>query len=280
MEFVIDLRKSASENAQDFYAKGKKAKRKVAGAKKALEDTDRKIKNLEEKQEKVLKGSEGLGLKKKETRKQEWFEKFRWFESSDGFLVVGGKDATSNEILIKKHMDPSDIVFHADVHGAPFFVIKNPDKREVSNQTLTETSQAAVSYSKAWSTGLGSADAYWISPDQVSKTAQAGEYLTKGSFMIRGKKNYYRGTPISLAIGIVDNEDDLTVLGGPISAIKEKTKHFVTITPGEVKSGQLAKKIKEVLLRNTKKETGQKLKKLNLGEIQIWIPGGKGRLKE
>ena len=33
-------------------------------------------------------------------------------------------------------------------------------------------------------------NAWWVNHDQVSKTAPAGEYLTSGSFMIRGKKNF------------------------------------------------------------------------------------------
>lgn len=34
------------------------------------------------------------------------------------------------------------------------------------------------------------AQAWWVHPSQVSKTPQAGEYLTTGSFVIRGKKNF------------------------------------------------------------------------------------------
>ena len=41
--------------------------------------------------------------------------------------------------------------------------------------------------------------AYWVTPDQVSKTAPSGEYLTVGSFMIRGKKNFL--PPSQLTMG-------------------------------------------------------------------------------
>jgi len=47
---------------------------------------------------------------------KEWYEKFRWFISSDDFLILGGRDATSNEIVIKKHTEKNDLVFHR-----PFF---------------------------------------------------------------------------------------------------------------------------------------------------------------
>lgn len=31
-----------------------------------------------------------------------WFEKFNWFISSEGYLVLSGRDAQQNEILIKR----------------------------------------------------------------------------------------------------------------------------------------------------------------------------------
>ena len=29
---------------------------------------------------------------------KEWYEKFRWFYSSEGFLCIGGRDSTTNDI--------------------------------------------------------------------------------------------------------------------------------------------------------------------------------------
>jgi predicted ribosome quality control (RQC) complex YloA/Tae2 family protein len=39
-------------------------------------------------------------------RKPHWFEKFRWFISSDGVVVVAGCDAQQNEQLVKRYMRP------------------------------------------------------------------------------------------------------------------------------------------------------------------------------
>jgi len=38
-----------------------------------------------------------LQKKKVELENRQWYEKFRWFTSSEGFLVVAGKDTVSNE---------------------------------------------------------------------------------------------------------------------------------------------------------------------------------------
>jgi predicted ribosome quality control (RQC) complex YloA/Tae2 family protein len=47
----------------------------------------------------------------------------------------------------------------------------------------------AICYSVAWEAKI-IANAYWVYNHQVSKQAPTGEYLSTGSFMIRGKKNF------------------------------------------------------------------------------------------
>ena len=71
---------------------------------------------------------EALSKRKVGTGNREWYEKFRWFTSSDGFLVVAGKDTVSNEVLIKKYAKQEDVVFHAEISGAPFTVVKTEGK--------------------------------------------------------------------------------------------------------------------------------------------------------
>ena len=107
---ILNLKKSIEENASDYFEKAKKIKKKMKGAQDALKKSLKKLKELEAKKEKYDKEEE-KGKKLRE-RKKEWYEKFRWFLSSDGFLVIGGRDATSNEIVIKKHTEKNDLVFH------------------------------------------------------------------------------------------------------------------------------------------------------------------------
>src|SRR5918994_104033 len=51
----------------------------------------------------------------KEQISREWYERYRWFITTDGLLVIGGRDASSNSALIRKHLTEHDIVFHAEV---------------------------------------------------------------------------------------------------------------------------------------------------------------------
>jgi predicted ribosome quality control (RQC) complex YloA/Tae2 family protein len=99
-------------------------------------------------------------------------------------------------------MTENDIVFHAEIHGSPFFLLKNARNNENSD-SIEETAQATVSFSRAWKDGLSSADAYWVFPNQVKKGAPTGQYLPKGSFVIEGKRNFCRGIELKLAIGLI-----------------------------------------------------------------------------
>lgn len=273
MEVEVDLRKNASMNAQDYYLRAKKAAAKTRGAEKALADTLRKMEGLR-------KGSfmkkEG-GIERKLAVEKRWYEKFRWFYSSNGLLVVGGRDATTNEILVKKHVEKHDVIFHADVHGAPFFVIKNPEGVSIPESTMKETASAAASYSSAWKNGLGSCDVYYVNPEQVSKTAGSGEYMPKGGFMVRGEKKWFRNTELKVAIGFVIG-DEVSVVGGPVESIASKTKHYVELGVGSLKSKELAMEVRSHILRGTGREEGQKIKKASLEDIQRFIPAGGGRV--
>jgi len=275
----LSMDKSVPENANVYYEKSKKAKSRLAGATAALRESKAKLAGTEAKKERTEERIVSKFAEKKKGR-HAWYDKFRWFISSDGFLVVGGKDATTNEILIKKHLEPKDLVFHSSVHGAPFFIIKNPEGKKIPKETREQTAQAGAAYSSAWKAGWGAADMYAIKPDQVSKKAQSGEYLSKGAFMIRGEREWFKGAVLEVAIGFNVDVDrgEVEVIGGPVAAVEANAKYVQKVGVGNKKSGDLAREIKAAVLRKTNKEDGQAIKKLDLGEIQKWIPAGKGML--
>jgi len=253
---VLDLRKSIEENASDYFEKAKKLKKKIKGAEEALQKSIKKLKGLENKKEKFEIREE----KKKELseRKKEWHEKFRWFASSDGFLVIGGRDATSNEIVIKKHTDKNDLVLHTDMAGSPFFVIKSEGKK-IPENTIKEAADAVCTFSRAWKLGLQTTDVFYVSPEQVSKKTKAGEYMGKGAFMIYGKTNYIENK-INLAIGITKEN---AIMSGPLEAIKKNCEKYVVLKQGNEKVSAIAKKISYKLGGN-----------LDLDEIIRSLPAG------
>ena len=175
----LDIRKTVPQNAQEYYEKVKKFTKKKDGAIRAIEDTKKAM------EKKAATKSAKAGRKLQASRKKHWYDRFRWFVSSDGFLVVGGRDADTNEEIFKKYMEKRDIVFHTQTPGAPLTVVKTGGK-EVPDSTLQEVAQFAVSYSSLWKAGQFSGDCYWIKSEQVTKTPESGEYLKKGAFVIPG----------------------------------------------------------------------------------------------
>jgi predicted ribosome quality control (RQC) complex YloA/Tae2 family protein len=238
MEVDIYINKTVDQNAAIYYEKAKKAKKKLKGALETVEKFKKELDKIEESKPELI-------LPKKQ-RKKYWFEKFRWFFTSTGFLVVGGRDATTNEIIVKKHTQPNDLVFHTDMAGSPFFVIKS-DNKEIDSQTLNEVADATCSFSRAWKAGLLTSSVFYVSPEQVTKEANSGEYLTKGAFMIKGKTNYIENK-VGLAIGTIkDGEYKGLVMCAPIDSVKALCEPIFILKQGDTKPSDIAKKVKKEL---------------------------------
>ncbi len=266
-DIALNFKISVDENAGVYYDKSKKAREKLEGAKKSLEETKKHLTRIGiEKEEKKIK----IG---KETR-QFWFEKYRWFISSDGNVVVAGKDAKTNDKVVKKYLTDKDRYAHAEIHGAPSVVIKNK-QGEISNQTLKEACEFALAYSKAWNANIGAGTAYWVLPDQVSKTPPSGEFLPRGSFMIRGRKNFFINIELRLGIGKIEYEKTEKVMCGPVSAVESQSKSYVIFEPGDMKKNSFIRKICDIL--DVEHEEIQRI--LPPGDVKIvrtaGIPEGK-----
>ncbi|MFX1518500.1 MAG: ribosome rescue protein RqcH [Promethearchaeota archaeon] len=274
-EIEFYLHQSVEEVASDYYNDAKKIASKIEGAENALKKTLHKIKKLKEKEKIKDEIQEEVLLKKK--RKRKWYEKYRWFISSDGVLVLGGRDMTSNKILFKRYMDTEDLFMHAEIAGAPYVIIKTRGE-EVPETTLQEAAQFSVSYSRAWRGGLGAGDAYYVLAPQVSETAPSGEYIPKGGIMVRGDRNYLKNNPLKVAIGVTIEEEFAIPISGPPSAISHQTENYVLLAPGEIPSGKLARQIKEILLKRTKEEDKNKIKRLSADEIIRILPPGNSKI--
>jgi predicted ribosome quality control (RQC) complex YloA/Tae2 family protein len=185
----------------------------------------------------------------KQQTSKEWYERYRWFITTDGLLAIGGRDASSNSAIIRKHLTENDIVFHAEVHGSPFFIIKNTGNLEETGLSLQQVAVATVSFSRAWKDGISSADAYWVTPDQIKKGAPPGQYVPKGSFVIEGKRNYIKGLELRMAIGVARLENRYTVVCGPADAVKKSAIIYAILLPGGLQPLNVAKKIKSEFVR-------------------------------
>ncbi|VAI14095.1 unnamed protein product [Triticum turgidum subsp. durum] len=200
----VDLSLSAHANARRWYEMKKKQETKqektITAHEKAFKAAEKKTR-LQLAQEKTVAAITHM-------RKVHWFEKFNWFISSENYLIVSGRDAQQNELVVKRYMSKGDLYVHAELHGASSTIIKNhkPDS-PIPPLTLNQAGCFTVCHSKAWDSKIVTS-AWWVYPHQVSKTAPTGEYLTVGSFMIRGKKNFLPPHPLVMGFGILFRLDE------------------------------------------------------------------------
>ena len=269
----LDFRISPSSNAQRYFELAKEYAEKAKGALRAKEGVEKRIKELEQK---FVEKVEKLPILLK---RRAWYERFRHFFSSEGFLVLAGLDASQNEVLVKKYMEKDDIFMHADIHGAPVVIIKC-EGRTPGQQTLLEAAVFAASYSKAWREGLAGVDVYWVYADQVSKTPPSGMYLPKGSFMVRGRRNYVKNVPLKLAIGLVKENSFLKLVSGPVSAVENQTDNYVIVVPGTKRREDAVEKIKELLSKNLEDREKKIVQRIDASEFLLLLPLGGIRIVE
>ncbi|MBD3211094.1 MAG: DUF814 domain-containing protein [Candidatus Lokiarchaeota archaeon] len=287
-EIYLDIYKSIGDNASMIYSRGKKSKDKIEGTKNAIEKTRTKIKKLQDERDAFEKKIDFL-VKKPDKK---WYEKYRWFKSSDDYLVIGGRDASSNEAIFRKYMEPNDLVLHTNFPGSPLAIIKNPEDESIPEPTLREAADFVVSYSQAWKENWGVADVFYVTPNQVSKSPPSGEYIPKGSFMIEGKKNFIRNAKTELAIGLIFEKMEAIVeeyehvfypkvIAGPLAPIKDQSIKYIKIIPSRSGSskGDLAKKIKNKFLIEVDDEKKRWVELLSLDDIILVLPNGYSQIK-
>jgi len=241
------------------------------------------IKSIQEIKEKTIKKLERLQNKTEsekditmisEIRKKNWYERYRWFFTSDGLLAIGGRDAASNSAVVRKHLVKNDKIFHGDIFGSPFFILKEAEN--APDRSMNEVAHATVCFSRAWKEGMYGVSAFWINPEQVKKSAPSGEFLPKGSFTIEGQRNFIKSDTLKLAVGIIPQDDDYVLTCGPPEPIKKNSICYAVIEPHGLELVDVAKKIRIEFLKMHEDIT----RKINLDEFVRVLPSGKSQIKE
>ncbi|QFU81335.1 ribosome rescue protein RqcH [Natronorubrum aibiense] len=288
------------QNADRLYTEAKRVAEKKEGALAAIEDTREDLEDAKRRRDDWEADDEGdeqaddeeaeeknwLEMPSIPIRENEpWFDRFRWFHTSDGYLVIGGRNADQNEELVKKYLEPGDTVLHTQAHGGPVTVLKATDPSEASSSdielpdsSIEEAAQFAVSYSSVWKDGRYAGDVYAVDSDQVTKTPESGEYLEKGGFAIRGDRTYHRDTPVGVAVGI-QCEPYTRVIGGPPSAIEQTAETTIELEPGRYAQADAAKRLYRRFREQFADESFVR-KIASPDRIQHFMPPGGSRIAE
>lgn len=181
-------------------------------------------------------------------RKKNWFERYRWFFTTDGLLAIGGRDSSSNSAIIRKHLEKDDKVFHAEIFGSPFFILKQVPG-DMPFDSLNEVAHATVCFSRAWREAMYGMSAYWINPDQVKKAAPSGQFLPRGSFVLEGQKNFVKVPDLMLAVGIMEKDGYHLIVCGPPEPVKRSCICYALIKPGGSVMPDVAKRLRADFIR-------------------------------
>ncbi|MCE4615206.1 MAG: NFACT family protein [Desulfurococcales archaeon] len=242
----LNIQKKLDDILNDMYKLAGELEGKARRAQKSLQDLEKML--TDAKKRAVRRFLRGFYR----NRRRAWYEKYIWSITRNGFLVIAGKNADQNESIVKRYLEDNDVFLHAEIHGAPATIMKTGGKEPTEND-IWDASILAASYSRAWKAGAGYVNVFWVKGSQVSKSPPAGEYISKGAFMIYGKKNYVRGVRLTLAFGLEPVEDCfLRVLIGSEEAVSRKSWLYVTIVPGDNPMDEFP----EVFKRNTSKLVG------------------------
>ncbi len=218
-EIPLKMGLTAGENANEFFSSAKRIKEKLS-----------RVVNIENEEKPKVKTK---------IKVHRIFTNYRWFLTSEGNLVIAGKDAETNDSVVKKYLDERDLYLHADIHGAPSVILKN--KNGIGEKSIEEAAQFAWCMSRAWNAQFGNGAVFYVTKSQVSKTPESGEYLAKGAWIIRGRKNFITHLELKLAIGFQNYENRQYLVSAPPSAIKGSK---IILIPGSEKE-EIAGKISD-----------------------------------
>jgi predicted ribosome quality control (RQC) complex YloA/Tae2 family protein len=267
----LDPQSSIQSIASTLFNESKKQMRAIDTINLEKKKTEKSL-ELFKKQASIAQDSIVFAVQKK----KEWYERYRWFITSDGRLAIGGRDASSNSAVIRKHLNKNDRVFHAEIVGSPFFLLRESIEQDLSS--IKEVAQATVCFSRAWRAGLYGLNAYWVTPDQIKTAAPSGQFIAKGSFVIEGSRNFVQVSTLQLAIGLYEKDENYLLMCGPPSAVKKNCTYYVIIEPSGIDMTELAKKVKLEFMKFKEKE--EIVKAISMDDFTRVLPAGDSHIVE
>ncbi|MDH3191102.1 MAG: ribosome rescue protein RqcH [Nitrosopumilus sp.] len=265
----INSKSSLQSIASVLFNEAKRQSGAVKSIEQIKENTLKKLEKLQNKTE-----SEKNEVIISDIRKKNWYERYRWFFTSDGLLAIGGRDAASNSAVIRKHLGKNDKVFHGEIHGSPFFILKDAENAPISS--MNEVAHATSCFSRAWREGMQGMKSYWVNPEQVKKSAPSGQFLPKGSFTIEGKRNFIGVPSLKLAVGIISQNDTYLLTSGPVEPIRKNSICYAIIEPHGSEMVETAKKIK---IEFSKLEE-EIVKDISIDDFVRVLPAGQSQIRE
>lgn len=194
----IDLSLSAYANASAYFDAKKATLEKQ---RKVEQNADKALKSIQQKIEKdLIKKQKESHDTLRAIRTPYFFEKYFWFISSEGFVVVMGKGAPETDQIFSKYIRDDDIFVSNNFEVKAW--ILNPEKTEIPPNTLMQAGIFVNSASDAWSKKIATSP-WWCFARNLSKFDDIdGNILPPGEFRFKDPKEKNVLSPAQLVMGL------------------------------------------------------------------------------
>lgn len=167
------------------------------------------------------------------------YKKYKWFYTSSGKLVVGGKSSTQNDelLLSLKRTKKDYLVMHTSSPGSPFSIIL-AEIAEVTEKDIQETAIFTGCFSRKWKELSKQAQVDIFSLSSLHKTKS----MKSGTWGVKGKVDK---KIVNLELVLTIQEDKLRAV--PELSVKNKKNILLKIRPGKMDKTEMLPKFQVVL---------------------------------
>lgn len=163
------------------------------------------------------------------------YAKYKWFFTSSEKLVIGGKNASQNDQLLKKikSLGGEYIIMHTSQPGSPFSVILS-DIKSISSTDIGECAIFTACFSQSWKSGKRKARVDIFNSSQINKSSS----MKVGTWGVKGK---VKKMEVNLELVLTVQKGILRSV--PEKTIKNKGKILLKILPGNKNKEELLSEI-------------------------------------
>lgn len=161
------------------------------------------------------------------------YKKYKWFFTSSNALVIGGKSAAQNDLLIStlKKQDKDYVMMHTSAPGSPFTCIFK-DLKKVTQEDKVECAQFTACFSQAWKSKARNVGVHCFTLSQLHKNKS----MKSGTWGLKGKVEEY--IIAELKLGVIKQKGILRAV--PLS---QNRKVKLVIKPGNIEKQDLLAKM-------------------------------------
>jgi hypothetical protein len=154
------------------------------------------------------------------------YRRYKWFFTSSGKLVIGGKSALQNEELLRrlKLLKKEFIVMHTKEPGSPFSIIFD-DLKKISASDLKECAIFTGCFSRAWRSGEKKTKIGIFKLSQLRKNNN----MKAGTWEVVGEV-----TEMDVNLELALTKQSGTIRAVPLESIKNKKEILLKISPGKI----------------------------------------------